>query len=64
MPVYWSMLAVTAIIGLLSYSVPKKKVIVEGVQTSRIRIGFVVLLLVYIIFLWDFVIKYWTQVDI
>ena len=54
MPVYWSMLAVTAIIGLLSYSVPKKKVIVEGVQTSRIRIGFVVLLLVYIIFFMGF----------
>ena len=50
MPVYWSMMIATAIIGILCYGISSKKVIVEGKETTRVRIGFVVVLDAYIVF--------------
>ena len=50
MPIYWSMMIVSGVIGLLCYGMPSKKVIVEGQETTRVRIGFVVVFVAYIVF--------------
>lgn len=50
MPIYWSMLLVTIVIGILSYVIPLKTTIVDGQETTRVRVGFVVILAAYIIF--------------
>ena len=34
MPVYWSMMIATAIIGILCYGISSKKVIVEGKENN------------------------------
>lgn len=44
------MMIATAIIGILCYGISSKKVIVEGKETTRVRIGFVVILVAYIVF--------------
>ena len=50
MPIYWSMLLVTIVIGILCYGTPSKKVIIAGQETFKVRIGFVVALVTYIVF--------------
>ena len=50
MPVYWSMLLATGIIGVLSYGTEQKKVIIAGNETTRIHRGFVIILAIYIVF--------------
>lgn len=50
MPIYWSMLLMTIAIGILCYRVPLKKTIVGGQQMERVRVGFVFILLTYIVF--------------
>ncbi|WP_461811498.1 EpsG family protein [Faecalimonas sp.] len=50
MPIYWSMLLVTIVIGILCYGTPLKKVIVDGRETGRVRLGFVVAVVAYIVF--------------
>ena len=50
MPIYWSMMIVSGVIGLLCYGRPSKYVIVEGQVTTRVRIGFVLVFVAYIVF--------------
>lgn len=50
MPIYWSMLLVTVVIGMLCYKMPKKRIIIEGREVTRVKIGFVLVLVGYIIF--------------
>lgn len=50
MPVYWSMLIVTVIIGVLCYSTPMKKMAVGNNSVYRVKTGFVVVLISYIVF--------------
>ena len=54
MPVYWSMLLVTGIIGVLSYGTKQKKVIIAGHETTRIYKGFVIIVAMYIVFFMGF----------
>lgn len=54
MPVYWSMLLATGIIGVLSYGTEQKKVIIAGNETTRIHKGFVIFLAIYIVFFMGF----------
>lgn len=50
MPIYWSMLFVVIAIGILCYGTPQKLVIVEGKETTRVKVGLVFVLVGYIIF--------------
>lgn len=50
MPVYWSMLLFTVVIGIFCYGTPKKRVLVDGQQIYRVKMGFVFVIVGYIVF--------------
>ena len=50
MPVYWSIMAVTLIMGILSYGTSKKEVLQEGKVVYKTRIGYAFFPMAYIIF--------------
>lgn len=50
MPVYWSMLVMSAIIGVLCYITPRKIKIIDDEEISKVRIGYVLLFVGYFVF--------------
>ena len=50
MPVYWSIMAVTLIAGILSYSTSKRGIRQEGKLFYKTRVGYVLIPVAYIIF--------------
>lgn len=50
MPVYWSILAVTLIMGILSYGTSQREIIQEGQTIYKTRIGYTIFPIAYIIF--------------
>lgn len=54
MPVYWSMLLITIVFGLLCYVTPRKKMSVEGYEVYRVNKFFVFIIVAYMIFFLGF----------
>lgn len=54
MPIYWSMLLVTVVLGLFCYVTPQKKMTIEGCEANRVNIAFVFVIVAYIVFFLGF----------
>lgn len=50
MPVYWSILIVTSIIGVFSYTIGKNYIMIEGDKRYKTGVGFAVVAIAYIVF--------------